>query len=146
MKKTYVIALLVFSLGAIMLLGSSYSLIVGNLVSNETYSFEVANFNVQFLDNQEISISGIPEEDSEAIKNSKEFTFTISNNSNYDVNYRLDMIEKNTLNMSKVIHYIYKVNDDNYSEILNLGEYPTINQNKTLKVKDFFSYFRCFYH
>lgn len=134
MKKTYVVALLVFVLGAIMLLGSSYSLIVGNLVSDETYSFDVANFNVQFLDNKEISIGGIPEDDESALKNSKEFSFTVSNNSDYDVNYRLDIIENNSLNMSKVIHYVYRVNDDGYSEVLNLGEYPTINQNKTLKV------------
>lgn len=136
MKKTYVIALLVFSLGALMLLGSSYSLIVGNLVSDETYSFDVANFNVQFLDNKEIKISGIPEDDVTGLKNSQEFSFTISNNSDYDVNYRLDIIENNAINMSRVIHYVYAINDGGYSDVLNLGDYSTINQNKVLKVNE----------
>ena len=119
-----------------MLLGSSYSLITGNLVSSETYSFDVANFNVQFLDNKEISINGIPEDDTSGLKNSKEITFTISNNSDYDVNYRLDIIENNTFNMSKVIHYVYSINNESYSEVLNLGEYSTISQNRVLKVNE----------
>lgn len=119
-----------------MLLGSSYSLITGNLVSSETYSFDVANFNVQFSDNKEISMNGIPEDDASGLKNSKEITFTISNNSDYDVNYRLDIIENNAFNMSKVIHYVYSINNESYSEVLNLGEYSTISQNRVLKVNE----------
>ena len=119
-----------------MLLGSSYSLITGNLVSSETYSFDVANFNVQFLDNKEISMNGIPEDDTSGLKNSKEITFTISNSSDYDVNYRLDIIENNAFNMSKVIHYVYSINNESYSDVLNLGEYSTISQNRVLKVNE----------
>ena len=119
-----------------MLLGSSYSLITGNLVSSETYSFDVANFNVQFSDNKEISMSGIPEDDTSGLKNSKEITFTISNSSDYDVNYRLDIIENNAFNMSKVIHYVYSINNESYSDVLNLGEYSTISQNRVLKVNE----------
>ena len=117
-----------------MLFGSSYSLIVGNLTSNETYGFEVANFDVEFLDNKKISISGIPETDEDGINNSKEFSFTVSNNSAYDVNYRLDIIEQGSLNMSRVIHYVYEVNNEGYSDVLTLSDNYTIKQNKVLKV------------
>ena len=134
MKKTYVIALLVFCLGTIMLLGSSYSLIIGNLVSNETYGFDVANFDVQFQDNKKITVSGIPESDEDGIRNSKEFSFTVSNNSDYDVNYRLDIIENGNLFMSDVIHYVYEINDQGYSNVLSLKDNFTIKQNRVLKV------------
>ena len=133
-RKTYIIALLVFSVGVLMLIGSSYSLIIGNLVSSETYGFDVANFDVQFSDNKQISISGIPETDEEGFKNSKEFSFTISNNSDYDVNYRLDILENNGLNMGSVIHYVYSLNNSNYSETLLLSDDFTVSQNKVLKV------------
>ena len=131
--KTYIIALLVFSLGALMLLGSSYSLIIGNLVSEETYGFDVANFDVQFSDNKEISISGVPETDEEGLKESDEYSFTVINNSDYDVNYRLDIIEKNSFKMGNVVHYAYTMNNSEYSKVLSLDDNFTIKQNKVLK-------------
>ena len=132
-NKTYIIAVMVFCLGVLMLLGSSYSLIVGNLVSEESYGFDVANFDIQFSDNKKISISGIPESDEDGLKNSKEFTFTIKNNNNYDINYRLDIIENNDTKMSDVIHYVYAINNENYSKVISLKDNYTIKQNKVLK-------------
>ncbi len=140
MKKTYLLAIIVFSIGAIMLFGSSYSLILGNLVSKETYGFDVANFDVQFLDNKKISISGVPESDEDGLKNSKEFSFTVSNNSTHDVNYRIDIIENNSINMSDVIHYVYQINDEEYSEVLSLKDNYTVKQNKVLKVNEVDTY------
>lgn len=133
-NKTYILAIIVFSLGVIMLLGSSYSLITGNLVSEETYSFDVSNFDVQFSDNKKISIAGIPESDEDGLKNSNEFSFAVTNNSNYDVNYRIDILLDNLSDISNVIHYVYALNDDNYSNVLSLKDNITIKQNKILKV------------
>ena len=110
MKKTYILATIVFSIGIIMLFGTSYSLITNSVISNETYGFNVANFDVEFMDNTKISISGIPTEDEDGLKNGKEFSFTVSNNSDYDVNYRIDIIENGSTNMGNVIHYVYSIN------------------------------------
>lgn len=128
------LATIVFSVGIIMLLGTSYSLITNNLTSKETYGFNVANFNVEFLDNAKISLQGIPTDDEDGLKNGKEFTFTVSNNSDYDVNYRIDIMENGGSNMSKVIHYVYSINDSEYSDVYSLEDNYTINQNKILKV------------
>ena len=133
-NKMYIVALLVFGLGTLLLLGTSYSLIIDNLVSKETYGFNVANFDVQFFDDTKITISGIPTSDSDGLKNSKEYTFTINNNSDYDINYRLDIIENSSFPMKDVIHYAYKINDSEYSDVITLGDNYTIKQNKVLKV------------
>ena len=117
-----------------MLLGTSYSLITDSVVSKETYGFEVANFNVEFLDDTKITISGVPLDDTNGFNKSKEFSFTITNNSDYDVNYRLDILENGNTNMGEVIHYAYSVNDSEYSKIYNLGDNYTIKQNKVLGV------------
>ena len=132
-NKMYIIALLVFSLGTILLLGTSYSLIINNLVSDETYGFDIANFDVKFVDDTKITITGIPTSDSDGLKNSKEYNFTISNNSDYDINYRLDIMESSAYSMKDVIHYAYSINDSKYSDVLSLKDYSTIKQNKVLK-------------
>ena len=118
-----------------MLFGSSYSLIMDN-VSKESYGFSVANFDVEFLDNTKITLSGIPVSDQEGLKTSKEFTFTVSNNSDYDVNYRLDIIENSVDIMSDVIKYSYSLNGSDYNRIYLLKNNSTINQNKVLKQND----------
>ena len=139
-KKTYFLAIMVFSIGVLMLMGSSYSLIVNNITSNETYGFNVANFNVEFTDNTKISISGIPMDDKDGMAKSREFTFTVANNSDYDVNYRLDIIENSVVKMDEVIHYAYSLNDSPYSNVLSLKDYFTINQNQVLKVNNIDTY------
>ena len=131
-NKTSIIAVMIFGLGTMMLLGTSYSLITNNLVSNETYGFNVANFDVSFTDDTKISVTGIPTSDDDGIKNSKEYTFKINNNSDYDINYRLDIIENSSINMGEVIHYVYSINDSEYSEVLSLKDDFTLNQNKKL--------------
>ena len=131
-NKTYVIALLVFGLGTILLLGTSYSLITNNLVSEEAYGFNVANFDVSFNDDTKIMISGIPTSDADGIKNSKEYVFKVNNNGDYDINYRLDIIENSSTIMGEVIHYVYSVNGSEYSDVLSLKEHYTLKQNKVL--------------
>ena len=133
MKKTYLLALIAFVFGSVMFLSTSYSLIIGKLVTDESYSFDVADFNVQFSDNKTITLSGIPESDADGLKNSKEFSFTVSNNSDYDVNYRIDIIEDSSTKVSEVIHYAYTLNGSLYSEVLPLNEFSTIKQNKVLR-------------
>ena len=123
-----------------MLFGSSYSLITNNLTSNETYGFDIANFNVSFIDNTSISLSGIPTSDEEGFKNSKEFTFSVKNSSDYDVNYRLDIIDKSIINMSDIIRYSYSINDGEYSEVLSLKYDYTVMQNRILKVNEIDNY------
>ncbi len=132
-NRMFVVCSLIFGLGIIMILGTSYSLVTNHIVSKETYGFKVANFDVSFDDNTNITISSIPMSDDEAIKDAKEYTFTIDNNSDYSINYRLDILENTGYNMKDVIHYIYSVNDSEYSEVYTLEDNYTINQNKVLK-------------
>lgn len=115
-----------------MMLGTSYSLI-NSVVSSESFGFEVNNFDVEFQDNTKISVNGIPQSDEEGLKNSKEFTFVITNKSDKDVNYRLDIIENSLEKMSDVIHYSYKLNDSDYSSVYLLDDHYTINQNRFLE-------------
>ena len=97
------VALLVLGLGTVMLLGTSYSLINNSLVSDETFGFEVANFDVSFNDNNKISISSIPQDDTDGIKNSAEYTFDVKNNGDHDINYRLDIVLNGTDEMKDYI-------------------------------------------
>ena len=133
-NKTRLIAIMIFGLGTIMLLGTSYSLITNNLVSDEAYGFNVANFDVSFTDDTKISVTGIPTSDEDGIRNSKEYTFKINNNSDYDINYRLDILENSSIKMSEVIHYVYSINGGEYSDILSLKDDFTIKQNKKLEI------------
>ena len=133
-NKTYVIAVLMFGLGTIMLLGTSYSLINNSIVSDEVYGFNVADFDVSFNDDTKITVSGIPTSDEDGIKNSKEYTFKVNNNSDYDINYRLDVLENSKDTMGEVIHYVYSLNDSPYSDVLSLKNNYTIKQNKKLDI------------
>ncbi len=133
-NKTTVIALMIFGLGTLMLLGTSYSLITNSLVSDNAYGFNVANFDVSFNDDTKITVEGIPTSDEDGIKNSKEYVFKINNNSDYDINYRLDILENSAENMSEVIHYVYSINDSDYSNVLTLKDNITLKQNKLLPV------------
>lgn len=132
-NRMFTIASIVLAVGIIMLLGTSYSLITNNLVSQEKYGFSVANFDVSFNDDTKINLSSIPMSDDDGIKNSSVYTFNIDNNSDYDINYRLDIIENSDYSMKDVIHYVYSVNDSEYSEVLTLKDDYTIKQNKVLK-------------
>ena len=120
------------SVGTILLFSSSYSLITGN-VTEESYGFNVASFDVEFLDKTKISLNGVPTSDEEGMKTSKEFTFTVNNTSNNDVNYRLDIIENSVYKMDDVIKYAYSVNDGAYSDIYLLSKNYTLNQNRVLQ-------------
>ena len=131
-NRTFFIASMIFLLGFVMLFQTSYSLIVNTLVSEESYGFSVADFDVEFQDNTTITLNGVPTSDQDGMNNSKEFTFTVLNNSNYDVNYRIDIIEKSLLPMKDVIKYTYKINDGEYQEITRLSDNYTINQNRVL--------------
>lgn len=133
-NRMFVIALMIFGIGISLILGTSYSLMTNTTISDETYGFDVANFDVSFNDDTNITISSIPMNDLEAIIKTKEYTFTIDNNSDYSINYRLDIIEKGNSNMNGVIHYIYSVNDSEYSEVHTLKDNNTLNQNKVLKI------------
>ena len=129
------VALLVLGLGTVMLLGTSYSLINNSLVSDETFGFEVANFDVSFNDNNKISISSIPQDDTDGIKNSAEYTFDVKNNGDHDINYRLDIVLNGTDEMKNYIHYVYSINGEEYSDVLSLSNNSTVKQNKTLTKK-----------
>ena len=127
-KKTKIIAVMVFTLGVIMLFGTSYSLITGNLTSDSTYGFDVAKFDVEFMDNTKITISGIPTTDEEALLKTKEYVFKVNNKSDYDINYRLDIIETGTYKMSGVIRYAYSINGGEYSDVITLEDNYTLQE------------------
>ena len=126
-NKMFIVASMVLTLGIVMLLGSSYSMINGEMTETG-YSFDVAEFNVEFLDSKSISVNGIPVTDEEGLKNSKEFTFTVNNKSNHDVNYKLDILENSMDTMSEVIRYTYSLNDIASDNIYTLGDNYTLNQ------------------
>ena len=132
-NKTTIVAVMLFTIGALMLFGSSYSLITGSLTSNSTYGFDVANFDVEFMDNTKITITGVPTTDDEALQTSKEYIFKVTNKSDYDINYRLDIIENGINKMSEVINYSYSINNSNYGNVISLKDNYTIKQNKLLK-------------
>ena len=132
-NKMFIFAFMIFMVGITMILGTSYSLVTNRLISNETYGFKVANFDVSFNDDTKIAVSSIPMTDEEGMKKSLEYTFHVDNNSDYDINYRLDIIENSAYNMGSVIHYAYSINDSEYSDIRLLKDYPTVKQNKVLK-------------
>ena len=132
-NKTFVVASMILVLGVVMLFGTSYSLITNTIVTDESYGFNVSSFDVEFLDNTIISLNGIPTSDEDALKNGKEFTFTVSNNSNYDVNYRLDIIENSPFKMDNVVKYTYSLNNEEYQDITLLSDNYTIEQNRVLK-------------
>ena len=117
-----------------MLLGTSYSLITNSLISDEAYGFNVANFDVSFTDDTKITVKGIPTSDEDGINNSKEYTFKVNNDSDYDINYRLDILENSTEKMAEVIHYVYKINGSEYSDVLSLKDNFTVKQNKKLDI------------
>ena len=139
-NKTRMVAVMLLVIGALMLFGSSYSLITGNLTSNTSYGFDVANFEVEFMDNAKITISGIPTEDDEALKTTKEYVFKVTNKSDYDINYRLDIIENSINKMSEVINYAYSINNSEYSDVISLKDNYTIKQNRYLKKGDIDTY------
>ena len=116
-----------------MLMGSSYSIINSGVVTDEEYRFNVASFDVEFQDNKSISLNGLPISDEDGMKTSKEFTFVVNNNSDFDVNYRLDIIENGPYKMSDVIKYSYSINNSQYTDIHLLSDNYTIKQNKVLK-------------
>lgn len=132
-NRMLVIGTFVFLLGLTMILGTSYSLITNHLVSNETYGFKVANFDVSFNEDTDINVSSIPMTDEEGINSSNEYMFTVDNNSDYAINYRLDIIENSNYNIKNVIRYAYSINDSEYSDVYLLKDNITINQNKVLK-------------
>ena len=135
-NKTFVLASTILLLGIVTLLGTSYSLITNSLVTDDGYSFDVANFAVEFQDNTKITLNGLPTSDEDGLKNSKEFTFTVSNTSNFDVNYRLDILENSTIPMSEVIRYNYKLNNEENNNVYLLKDNYTIKQNRVLKAND----------
>lgn len=131
-NKSFIIACMMLIVGTVMLFGSSYSLITNEVVTEETFSFDVVNFDVEFQDSKKININGLPIEDEEGLKG-EEYTFVVNNNSSFDVNYRLDIIENSPFTMSDVIRYTYSINDSEYSEIYNLKDNYTVRQNRVLK-------------
>lgn len=133
MKKnmSFIVAVGVLALGIVLLLGSSYSLI-NSTVTEESYGFNVASFNVEFQDRSNIQIKTIPISDEEGKAKSKEFSFTVNNTSNNDVNYRLDILENSTYPMADVIKYTYSLNNGEYTDIYRLSKNNTISQNRVL--------------
>lgn len=120
-NKVYVIALLVLGIGTLLLFGTSYSLIMNSDLEKE-FTINISDFNDTFTKDIKINLSG-----------DTEYTFTINNNSNYDINYHLDIIEYNSLDI-ELISYKYSINDGEYSKIYNLKDNYTVKQNKNLQV------------
>lgn len=132
-NKNLFLTSFILILGIVFLLGSSYSLITNMEVTENGYSFTVADFKATFLDNKQIAINSIPISDNDALKNSKEYVFNVSNNSEHDVNYRLDIMENSTFTMGNVIKYSYSLNGSGFNSVNLLSDNYTIAQNKVLK-------------
>ena len=119
-NRVYVIALLVLGIGIMLLFGTSYSLITNSDFEKE-FTININNFKDSFT--KEIKIN---------LVNNEIYTFSINNNSNTDINYRLDIMEYN-LDELDLISYKYSVNDGKYSNLYKLKDNYTIKQNKNLQ-------------
>ena len=119
-NRVYIIALLVLGIGIMLLFGTSYSLIMNGELEKE-FTININDFNDSYNKNIKVNLV-----------NNEVYTFSISNNSNTDINYRLDIIEYNTNDLD-LINYKYSVNDGKYSDLYKLKDNYTIKQNKNLQ-------------
>ena len=127
-NKTYLIAVLVFAIGIIMMFGTSYSLIVHKAIIGKEYVFDVSLKEDVFINNVEVEIRTKSIDDNE-------YLFTITNNNDFDINYRLDILENDLLNMGENIYYTYNLNNSEYESYQTLKDNSTIKQNRVIKSK-----------
>lgn len=120
-NKVYVIALLFLGIGTLLLFGTSYSLIINNDLEKE-FTININNFNDTFTKDIKVKLV-----------NDTEYIFNINNNSSFDINYHLDIIEYNS-SFEEAISYKYSINDSKYSDIYKLKDNYTVKQNKNLQV------------
>ena len=118
-----------------MMFGTSYSLIVHEAIVGKEYVFNISGNNITFVDNLEIAINTRAKDDNIETIDSNEYYFTVFNNNDFDINYRLDILESDLINLGKNIHYTYNLNNDEYVSYKDLEKDITIKQNKVLKRK-----------
>lgn len=137
LKSNQVLLLMIFIILAVVLLfGSSYAFVSKSLDGNNTYSLSIGNFELDFTNNNTITLNNTyPVSDYDGLNNPSEFIFTINNKSNYNASYNIIIEENSSLKMSNVIKYSYNLNNNGYTQISLLKDNNTIIQNMILEPK-----------
>ena len=110
-KKFMMLVVMTFSLGIIMLFGSSYSLIISE--NDNKNIIRIPEFNNFYQDSIKVSILNNKE---------IEYNFEIINTGNRDIKYRIDITPSSDDKINKIINYSYIVNNyksDTYTLSLN---------------------------
>ena len=128
-NKFLIVVVITFSLGIVMLLGSSYSIIVSENKNDNV--IVIPDFNNYYQKNIKIDI----------INNKvSEYKFEIINNSNSEIKYRIDINPSTDKRINSIINYSYNINN-NELKTFNLSTNNNIVQNHQLNknMKDSYS-------
>lgn len=133
-NRQLIISIMVMSIGIFMLLGTSYALVTKSSKTDTSYGLTVGSINVNFSEENNITLNNAyPISDQDGLKNSNEFSFTVINNGDYDVNYTLKIEETSYEKIGEIIRYSYNRNNTGYNVVAGLKDSDVINQNIVLK-------------
>lgn len=135
-NKQLIISVMVMSLGLLMVLGTSYSLITKTYSSTNSYSLTVGNIEVSFDSDNENNITltnSYPISDKEGLESDKEFSFRVNNTGNYTANYSISIEETSPVKIGEVIRFSYNLNDTGYTKISTLSNNNIVTQNMVLE-------------
>lgn len=134
-NKTLFLSVFITIIGLIMIIGTSYSVVMNSPLSDDNYSLTVGNVSATFTndENKILLSNSFPISDEEALKSGDEFSFSITNSGNYTANYSLSIEETSTISIGEVIRFSYNLNDTGYNIVSTLNENNIINQNMVLE-------------
>ena len=135
-NKQLIISVMVMSLGLLMVLGTSYSLITKTYSSTNSYSLTVGNIEVSFDSDNENSITltnSYPISDKEGLESDNEFSFRVNNTGNYTANYSISIEETSPVKIGEVIRFSYNLNDTGYTKVSTLSNNNIVTQNMVLE-------------
>lgn len=135
-NKTLFLSVCVMVIGLVMIIGTSYSVVINFPLTDDNYSLKVGNVSVDFIndENKILLSNSFPISDKEALNGGEEFSFSVTNSGNYTANYSLSIEETSTTLIGEVIRFSYNINDTGYNIASTLSENNIINQNMVLEV------------
>lgn len=134
-NKTLFLSVFVMIIGLVMIIGTSYSVVLNSPLSDDNYSLTVGNVSVDFMnaENKILLSNSFPISDEEALKSGEEFSFLVTNSGNYTANYSLSIEETSTTLIGEVIRFSYNLNNNGYKVASTLNDNNVINQNMVLE-------------
>lgn len=135
-NKTLFLSVFVMIIGLVMIIGTSYSVVINSPLSDDNYSLTVGNVSVDFMndENKILLSNSFPISDEEALTSGEEFSFSVTNSGNYTANYSLSIEETSTTLIGEVIRFSYNLNNNGYKVASTLNDNNVINQNMVLEV------------